>query len=84
MKERSLNLTVRYFASLRESSGIPEERVTTTALSATDLYRELAARHRFTEDLSALRVAINDQFSSWECSLVDGDTIVFIPPVAGG
>jgi molybdopterin converting factor small subunit len=29
-------------------------------------------------------VAVNTQFSDWNRALADGDTVVFIPPVAGG
>jgi len=31
-----------------------------------------------------LKVAVNEQFSDWSHLLRDGDTVVFIPPVAGG
>jgi molybdopterin converting factor small subunit len=31
-----------------------------------------------------LKVAINDEFAAWDTQLASGDTIVFIPPVAGG
>jgi len=29
-------------------------------------------------------VAINTEFREWTAPLVDGDAVVFIPPVAGG
>ncbi|MGH8205684.1 MAG: MoaD/ThiS family protein [Steroidobacteraceae bacterium] len=31
-----------------------------------------------------MRVAINDEFGDWRESLSEGDTIAFLPPVAGG
>jgi molybdopterin converting factor small subunit len=31
-----------------------------------------------------MKVAINDEFSEWNSELADGDSVVFIPPVAGG
>jgi molybdopterin converting factor small subunit len=31
-----------------------------------------------------LRVAVNGDFGEWEHPLAAGDTVVFIPPVAGG
>jgi molybdopterin converting factor small subunit len=31
-----------------------------------------------------LRVAVNDEFGDWRARLSDGDTVVFLPPVAGG
>ena len=32
----------------------------------------------------ALKVAVNAGFSDWQHALADGDTVVFVPPVAGG
>jgi molybdopterin converting factor small subunit len=31
-----------------------------------------------------LRVAVNAEFGDWSQPLAHGDTVVFIPPVAGG
>jgi molybdopterin converting factor small subunit len=31
-----------------------------------------------------LRVAVNSNFGDWAQPLAAGDTVVFIPPVAGG
>ena len=31
-----------------------------------------------------LRVAVNDEFGDWRQPLAEGDTVVFLPPVAGG
>ena len=31
-----------------------------------------------------LKVALNSEFSDWQTPLKHGDTVVFIPPVAGG
>jgi molybdopterin converting factor subunit 1 len=75
---------VRYFAILREQSGLDEETVTTAAPTAAELYDELRARHGFVLARERLRVAFNDDFRAWTTPLQDGDTLVFIPPVAGG
>jgi len=79
-----MNITVQYFAILREQAGIGKETVTTDATSPQGLYKELADKHGFTLDGDILKVALNSEFSSMSDSLKDGDTIVFIPPVAGG
>jgi molybdopterin converting factor small subunit len=34
--------------------------------------------------MASVKVAINDEFADWQHKLQDGDTVVFIPPVAGG
>lgn len=76
-------IRVEYFAVLREQVGQPAEAVYTGAATAAALYAELAERHAFPA-LQTLKVAINDDFADWQAPLSDGDTVVFIPPVAGG
>lgn len=77
-------ITVQYYALLREQAGRSIEQVLTTARSPRDLYRELEARHPFTLAPQLLRVAVNAEFGDWGQPLADGDTVVFVPPVAGG
>ncbi|MEJ2138047.1 MAG: MoaD/ThiS family protein [Gammaproteobacteria bacterium] len=74
---------VEYFAVLRERTGVPVETIETAAEKASDLYAELQQRHDFPE-LASLKVAINDEFADWDAALCNGDSVVFIPPVAGG
>jgi molybdopterin synthase sulfur carrier subunit len=78
------NLTVQYFAILREQRGLTAEKLVTAAVSPTALYEELRARHRFTLPADRVRAAINDEFVAADAPLRDGDRVVFIPPVAGG
>lgn len=75
---------VQYFAILREQSGLREEQLQTSARNPGELYDELRARHGFTLDRASLRVAVNEEFGAWEQPLLAGDSVVFIPPVAGG
>ena len=77
-------VTLQYYAQLREQARTSGEQVSTSATSLHDLYEELRARHGFSLSSDALKVAVNAQFSDWSRTLRDGDTIVFIPPVAGG
>jgi molybdopterin converting factor subunit 1 len=75
---------VRYFAILREQRGLAQEQLTTGAATAAEFYDELRGRHGFTLPADRLRVAVNDEFVPWGAALREGDTLVFIPPVAGG
>ena len=77
-------VTLQYYAQLREQAGTSGEQVTTSASSLRELYEELRARRGFALSADTLKVAVNAQFSAWDRPLRDGDTIVFIPPVAGG
>lgn len=77
-------LTVQYFALLREQAGQREETVRTRAGTPRELYAELSARHGFSLGPEHLKVAVNTEFSDWSRPLSAGDAVVFIPPVAGG
>jgi molybdopterin converting factor subunit 1 len=77
-------VTVLYFAHLRDQRGTDSECVATTATTARDLYRELVQRHGLTLPERTLIVAINEAMVRWDASIANGDTVVFLPPVSGG
>ena len=84
MSPLTQTIEVQYFAALREHAGTNKEQLTTAAPTARELYEELRTRYDFPLEAQQLRVAINEAFSSWDAGLSEGDTVVFIPPVAGG
>jgi molybdopterin synthase sulfur carrier subunit len=77
------NIHVEYFAILREHVGRSHESLETNSRTVADLYHELDRRYKFPE-VAHMKVAINDEFGEWDSVLTDGDSVVFIPPVAGG
>jgi molybdopterin-guanine dinucleotide biosynthesis protein A len=77
-------IKVQYYALLREQAGRSDEALETSARTPRELYQELQRRHPFSLAPEMLRVAINAEFGEWSQSLADGDSVVFIPPVAGG
>jgi len=77
-------INVRYYALLREQRGCPSETIKTNAQTPLELYAQLRQQYRFSLDTSFLKVSLNDSFGSWNSPLQDKDTVVFIPPVAGG
>jgi molybdopterin-guanine dinucleotide biosynthesis protein A len=77
-------LTIRYFALLREQAGRSEETITSDAADARALYAELSTARGLKLSPEQLRVAINEAFADWSQPLAEGDTVVFLPPVAGG
>ncbi len=77
-------LHIRYFALLREQAGRSAEELETQAGTPQELYEELRQRHGLTLAAQFLRVAVNDEFGDWRAPLNDGDTVAFLPPVAGG
>ncbi len=77
-------LNVQYYAVLREERGASEERLESTAATAGALYESLRNQHGFSLEAKQLRVVVNEDFRPWDTPLASGDTVVFIPPVAGG
>jgi molybdopterin converting factor subunit 1 len=77
-------LRIRYYALLREQAGRNEERLVTSAATPAELYAELSRRYPFSLTREQLKVAVNAEFADWTAALKDDDSIVFIPPVAGG
>ncbi|SDQ55059.1 molybdopterin synthase subunit MoaD [Pseudoxanthomonas sp. CF385] len=77
-------LTVLYFASLRERTGVASESVTTVAVDLSGLYGEVQARHGIAWPREHLRVAVDGEFARWQDSLRTGSEVAFIPPVSGG
>ena len=80
----TLQINVQYYALLREQAGRSSESLITTAATPRELYRELQQRHPFSLAPEMLRVAVNSEFADWGQPLKAGDSVVFIPPVAGG
>lgn len=75
---------LEFFARLREEAGCGRLDLDTGAITPADLYVELSQSHRLSLPARVLRVAINARYAAMDTPLRDGDTIAFIPPVAGG
>lgn len=80
-----MKISIRYFAMLREQAARESEhREIADQLQAGQLYSLLRTQYGFQLSQDIVKVAINDEFCDWWQILRDGDTVVFIPPVAGG
>lgn len=79
-----MKIHVEYYAILKEQRGCSQENLDTDAATPRALYASLKGDHAFTLEDSDLKVAVNEDFASWDEALEEGDTVVFIPPVAGG
>ena len=81
-------MQVLYFAWVRERIGLPREEVETGAATVAELVEELRAREdRYDlafSDLSALRVAVDQQLTDFDASIVNAREVAFFPPMTGG
>lgn len=81
-------IDILYFAWVRERIGLPREQVQTSASTVADLVHELRAREaRYDmafEDISALRVALDQDLSDFDSPLKGVREVAFFPPMTGG
>lgn len=88
MPEGTLTIEVRYFAWLRERIGTNREVVETTATTVAALVQELIARgegHALAfQDMTSLRVAVDQELSDFSAPLTGVREVAFFPPMTGG
>lgn len=81
-------LDILYFAWVRERIGLPKEQVETEARSVRELVSELRTREeRYAAafaDVSALRVAVDQELADFDASLGGAREVAFFPPMTGG
>ncbi len=81
-------MDVIYFAWVRERIGLPRETVDTNAATVADLVDELRAREpRYAlafADMSAIRVALDQELTGLDASLEGVREVAFFPPMTGG
>ncbi|MFV0243668.1 MAG: molybdopterin converting factor subunit 1 [Qingshengfaniella sp.] len=81
-------IDILYFAWVRERIGLPKERIETRATTVAELVAELCAREeRYAAafaDLSALRVAVDQDLTDFDTPLANVREVAFFPPMTGG
>lgn len=81
-------MDVVYFAWVRERIGLPRETVDTQAQTVAELVAELRAREdRYDvafSDISALRVAVDQELADFDAPLSGVREVAFFPPMTGG
>jgi molybdopterin converting factor subunit 1 len=77
-------INLKYFAKLRDDTGKSSEIIETDLNTLSDIYDLLSEKYKLSLSKEFLKVAINDEFCDWDTEIKDNDTVVLIPPVAGG
>lgn len=84
----TFNVSLKYFASIREAIGQGGESVSTQAATLKALREELIARGgAYAEVLAhgrAVRMAVNQDLCEETAALSEGCEVAFFPPVTGG
>ncbi len=76
-----MNITVKYFASLREQLGKSEETLT---LDVTTPISEVWQSVSGISDSENILMTINMEYVKSDAIVKDGDEVAFFPPVTGG
>ena len=83
-----MQLDVLYFAWLRERIGTPRERIETQATTVRQLIAQLVAMDDWhaqaLSDLTAVRVALDQDLADLDTPLGQAREIAFFPPMTGG
>ena len=84
----NLQITVRYFASIREamqtsSASLSTQACTVGALRSEIMAQSPAAAQALAEG-KAVRMALNQDMCDGSATLKNGDEVAFFPPVTGG
>ncbi|MGV8952919.1 MAG: molybdopterin converting factor subunit 1 [Cypionkella sp.] len=77
-----------YFAWVRERVGVPRETIESAAGTVAELIAELRTRdERYAyafEDISALRVALDQELADFSAPLAGVREVALFPPMTGG
>lgn len=81
-------MDVLYFAWVRERIGHPKDQLESSAATVRELVEELRGREeRYAAafaDLSALRVAVDQELTDFDAPLGGAREVAFFPPMTGG
>ncbi len=77
-----------YFSWIREKIGKPGESIETSATTVAELLEELMKKDiRYSEvfgDQDSFRVAINQELTNFDASILNAKEVAFFPPMTGG
>ncbi len=81
-----MSIKVLYFASLREEIGRASDKIDISdanngSVQVTQLWMKATGRDSLPDELL---VAVNQEYTSIDAFVKDGDEVAFFPPVTGG
>jgi len=74
---------VLFFAHLRDAVGEESLQLNAAGKTIAEVKQQLTENYHL-QNMEGVMAAINEEFSSDDEMIQEGDTIAFIPPVSGG
>ncbi len=80
-----MNITVKYFASLREQLGKSEETLTLSdEISIAEVWQNVSGSISENIESENILMTINMEYVKSDALVKTGDEVAFFPPVTGG
>jgi len=81
-----MNVTVKLFSVARDLAGFSEQLVDLGRNSRAGAVLDYLSEHHpeFAGWRSSIRIAVNQEYVSYDHALHEGDEVAVIPPVSGG
>lgn len=76
-------ITLHYFASLKEQTGIQKEQVPLENIRVQELVAYVKNKYGLFQN-ATIHVAVNEEYALPDEIVNDGDIVAFLPPVSGG
>ncbi|EQD43169.1 ThiamineS [mine drainage metagenome] len=78
-------MRIKYFATLRDLSGVDEEDLTVNdETSIEHIFEELKTRHPDIRNQKNVLFALNEKFADSRSVVRNNDVLALFPPVSGG
>jgi len=82
LRNQPMNITVKFFASLREQTGKSDATINSSeTLTVMQAWQQASELDDMPENTLC---AINMEYVNTDATLSDGDELAFFPPVTGG
>jgi molybdopterin synthase sulfur carrier subunit len=77
-----MTIEIKYFASLREEIGRASDSLEPLEpMSALEVWKQATGRNSFSNNVL---IALNQEYTTEDTVVNDGDEVAFFPPVTGG
>ena len=78
------NIDVLFFGKLKMIWNTSQLTIQTKCETVECLYAELLKQVTEIPQKASIKVAINDEFVTWQSPIKENDSVAFLPPASGG
>lgn len=79
-----MKINIQFYGRLREQFNTANMQFESNETSLADLYDVLCKKNQLSNNKQGIRPILNDEFSSWDATFNENDTVGYLPPASGG